>query len=304
MNRVIEHELNGFTILFDGITAELGLVTSAVFGQVWRHCQMRDGFCWASQSTLGESLGLSRATILKHLQTLVDAGYLRVEQVEGEPNNYYDTGRITLKTITFADTNPPYNSGGCQSNLQGVSTKFTGGVNLVDTSNTSNNTITNTKGDSQSSGLTSLSGTATSGFQEGGEVVYTNSKPKPVKQPKKYALSTDEVVTDIIRNSDKAKTAVSSDIPEIYIPYAKAFMDGTGLKYVKRFFGDWVSTFSDWISLGYSPADVRDAIDAIIDEGKSDYISRPGSINWKLQSMSVRKPKERVYKDVTGMEDE
>lgn len=143
----IENELTGFTILFDPITKQHGVAVSAVFGQVWRYCQMKGGRCWASQQTLADDLQLTRVTLNKHLSTLVTSGYLKVEHQDGGTNIYYDTGKIRLKSKTYAEEVNPIDDeieDGGQNNIQGVSKNYTGGVKNFDTSNTISNTIKNT----------------------------------------------------------------------------------------------------------------------------------------------------------------
>lgn len=266
-----------------------------------------DGWIYKSAEDWNEEIAIAPRQTDRVKAKLIEKGYIETEirKANGAPTTHYRVrmnnlinalvAHLELKNDQSDNTkSSPVNTKRCDT--------LTPNGEIINSNYNNNYTVSqNTLTDEPQ---VTLSGNTATANKMVASIGY--AKPKPVKQPKKYALSTDEVVTDIIRNSDKAKTAVSSDIPEIYIPYAKAFIDGTGIKYIKKYFSDWVSTFSDWITLGYSPVDVRNAIDAIIDEGKSEMISRPGSIQWKLNALSVRKrdePKERVYKDVTGMED-
>ncbi len=66
----------GFSPIFDTVAARLGLVTAAVFGAAWRHCQMRDHVCRASAHRLARLLGMNHSTVHRHLRRLVEAGYL------------------------------------------------------------------------------------------------------------------------------------------------------------------------------------------------------------------------------------
>lgn len=142
MSKIIQHELDGYTVAFDVVTNQHGIITSLVFGHVWRYCQMRAGQCWASQKRLAEDLGLSRATLNKHLSILVDSGYLSVTHQEGGTNIYNDTHKVNLRTKTYVEMDEQAQNfgSGCQNNSQGVSTKLTGGVKIIDTSNTNSNT--------------------------------------------------------------------------------------------------------------------------------------------------------------------
>ncbi len=69
-------EDSGFSPLFDRIADRCGLVTAAVYGAAWRHCQMRDRVCRASSHRLARLLGTSHVTVQRHLRLLVQEGYL------------------------------------------------------------------------------------------------------------------------------------------------------------------------------------------------------------------------------------
>ena len=91
-------QVEGWTPVFDQVVAEVGLTTAAVYGIVWRYCQMADGVCRASQETLGARLGMRRETVLRHLRRLVRAGYLRnVAPTEGRAQTYALTGKAGLR---------------------------------------------------------------------------------------------------------------------------------------------------------------------------------------------------------------
>lgn len=111
MSKTILAQVAGFTPLIDGVVADVGLVSAAVFGKAWRYCQMSDGVCKASQSRIAEELDLSRDTINAHFAKLVDAGYLEdmTPDLLGLPHQYRDTGKANL-SISF--------TGGCRPNPQ------------------------------------------------------------------------------------------------------------------------------------------------------------------------------------------
>jgi DNA-binding Lrp family transcriptional regulator len=100
MSKTILTQVEGWTPLIDKITVELGLITSAVFGVVWRKCQMKDGVCKASVETLAGDVGLSTRTIIRHLDALVEAGYLKdlTPGLKNRPHIYADTGKIQMKS--------------------------------------------------------------------------------------------------------------------------------------------------------------------------------------------------------------
>ena len=70
---------NGFTPIFDGVAREFGLVGAAVFGIVWRHCQMRHGRCHASIETMANLLGVNERTVRRQLVMLAQRNFIRRE---------------------------------------------------------------------------------------------------------------------------------------------------------------------------------------------------------------------------------
>lgn len=81
-------KLKGFTPLIDAVVQDVGLVAAAVYGVVWRHCEMRDKVCHASIATLSDFIGVKRRTTERHLQELCDAGYLHKMKRPGKPSVY------------------------------------------------------------------------------------------------------------------------------------------------------------------------------------------------------------------------
>jgi DNA-binding MarR family transcriptional regulator len=88
-------ESGGWTPLVDGLTQDVGLLTAAVYGVVWRYCQMEERVCTASLDTIGRHLNIDRATVQRHLKKLCAAGYLQdlTPQRRNKAHVYADTGR-------------------------------------------------------------------------------------------------------------------------------------------------------------------------------------------------------------------
>ena len=108
MSKTILSELDGFTPVIDCLAREHGLVTAAVYGRIWRYCQMKDGVCQASLETLSQDIGLNKATIMRHAQKLVEAGYLEdtTPDLRNHPHTYRDTGKLTITSkISVAQCN-------------------------------------------------------------------------------------------------------------------------------------------------------------------------------------------------------
>ncbi len=98
-----------FTPILDIVAAQLGLVTAAVYGVVHRHCQMRDGICRASIRRMAQLVGVDRATILRHLRKLVEAGYLEdlTPDQRNKPHIYRDVYLGTSRESSAPTTSMP-----------------------------------------------------------------------------------------------------------------------------------------------------------------------------------------------------
>lgn len=99
MARQIAATIDGFTPIFDVLAGkEGGIIRAAVFGKVWRYCQMERGVCDASQDKIADELGLSRETVNRQLKALVADGYLEdlTPGRKNHPHRYRDTGKISL----------------------------------------------------------------------------------------------------------------------------------------------------------------------------------------------------------------
>jgi DNA-binding Lrp family transcriptional regulator len=99
--KTILKKVGGWTPIIDTLSVDpkYGLQGAAVFGVVWRHCQMRDGVCKASQETLGELIGInSRTTLNKYLKRLVKDGYLidTTPKIKHKPHIYMDAGKLNM----------------------------------------------------------------------------------------------------------------------------------------------------------------------------------------------------------------
>ncbi len=64
------------TRIYDAIVKEVGDTSSEIFGVVFRHSLMRKGICYATKETMAQIVGCSRSTFIRHLNKLVENGYL------------------------------------------------------------------------------------------------------------------------------------------------------------------------------------------------------------------------------------
>jgi hypothetical protein len=92
-----------FTPLYDGIIQQHGVLTAAVYGLIWRYCQMRDGVCRASIATMAAHINVSLPTITRHIDILLTAGYVNdlTPNVRNRPHTYaINTTATGLPQIT------------------------------------------------------------------------------------------------------------------------------------------------------------------------------------------------------------
>jgi hypothetical protein len=105
MSKTILTEVEGWTPLIDDITKAMGITISAVFGRVWRYCQMESEVCYASQQTIAGELGITRETVSRSCKALVEAGYLEEVDAVGFTKTYRDTGKAGFKMVMSASSN-------------------------------------------------------------------------------------------------------------------------------------------------------------------------------------------------------
>jgi hypothetical protein len=92
-------EVSGYSPVFDCVAKRYGLMTAAVFGVIWRHCQMYRGVCDASQTTLADKLHTTRETINRELKKLCDAKLIKdlTPNAIGVPHTYQDISDIVIR---------------------------------------------------------------------------------------------------------------------------------------------------------------------------------------------------------------
>jgi len=117
MTKTILTKIDGFTPLPDLIVNKYGVITAAVWGSTWRYCQMSDGVCRASLEKIAKRIGVSRQTVITHLEILVKDKFFEdtTPQLKNKPHIYRDTGKVAM-----------YNRFGIGVN------EIDSGVNLID----------------------------------------------------------------------------------------------------------------------------------------------------------------------------
>jgi len=103
MNRTVLSEVHGWTPLIDHLTQTYDLITSAVFGRVWRYCQGDSRVCTASLETIGAELHIDRGTVKRKVKLLVKEGFLKdlTPNLRNRPHLYADTGRAAMQSTIF-----------------------------------------------------------------------------------------------------------------------------------------------------------------------------------------------------------
>lgn len=109
MTKTILLEIQGWTPLIDAVAAETSVLTAAVFGVVWRYCQMPDGACSASAQQIAAKLRISTKSVYRHLQRLEQLGYIErtgYATIAGAIE-YRETGQAGLKASLAATEASP-----------------------------------------------------------------------------------------------------------------------------------------------------------------------------------------------------
>jgi hypothetical protein len=145
LSKTVLTEVKGWTPLIDALVQEHGLITAAVFGRMWRYCQLDSGACMASLDKIAGELGLTRQGITPHIQILCKEGYLADENPgrRNKPHTYRDTGKAQIMSTFYADvkhqrsleSSQPAENGvnEVDTGVNGVDTKTENGVNEIDT---------------------------------------------------------------------------------------------------------------------------------------------------------------------------
>ena len=136
IDKTILAHVGGFTPIIDSLAEELGHTTAAVFGRVWRFCQMKDGVCNASLDAIGKPLKMSKPTVKRHINRLIEHGYLvdlTPDQTARHPHIYADTGKAGLSVVIEAGVSKFNSDEGAVSKLNTTVSEFNSGVSKLNT---------------------------------------------------------------------------------------------------------------------------------------------------------------------------
>lgn len=107
-----EARIKNFTPLLDDLVRKYGVITAAVWGRVWRYAQQESKVCQAAQDKIATELNISKRTVIRHLQTLTDDGYLKdhTPDLRNKPHTYSVTRKayilITVEGVTESHSKP------------------------------------------------------------------------------------------------------------------------------------------------------------------------------------------------------
>ena len=101
--------MQAFTPIFDEVCRHTGLVTAAVYGVVWRYCQMSDHICYATLENIGLQAGVNKRTAVRSLAVLEEQGWIidLTPTYRNAPHTYQVTNRLAQSTPTPAPAAPP-----------------------------------------------------------------------------------------------------------------------------------------------------------------------------------------------------
>ena len=99
MSKTVLAQVDGFTPIIDSVAADVGIIGAAIFGRMWRYCQMENGVCHAALGTIASELHLSIRTVIRYSDLLVERGYLKdmTPDLRNEPHTYADTGKAAIR---------------------------------------------------------------------------------------------------------------------------------------------------------------------------------------------------------------
>lgn len=121
----IIQELSGFVPVFDAVIARYHDETRAmVHGAMWRYCQMEDGVCRASLTSIANMIGVKDATVSRHAEVLCADGYFKdlTPNLKNKPHVYADTGKIVMRSKISGLAQD--SSGGTQNSASGTESRL------------------------------------------------------------------------------------------------------------------------------------------------------------------------------------
>ncbi len=122
MSKTVLAQVDGFTPLIDSLVDhdQLGIIGAAIFGRIWRYCQMENGICHASLESIADEIGLNRRTVIRYSDILVSLGYIKdlTPLLRNRPHTYSDTGKAMLSINVGVTESHTYGARGDRESQQ------------------------------------------------------------------------------------------------------------------------------------------------------------------------------------------
>jgi hypothetical protein len=255
MSKTILANVDGFTPVIDSLVEEMGLMTAAVFGRIWRYCQMEDGVCKASLESIGKWIGVDKATVMRHAKVLCDNGYLKdlTPDLRNRPHVYADTGKA-----------------GISIQLSGVAHSKAKKQTVAD----SNATVAECN-----------VGVAESQLNK---VFKKEFKTPQVELTEKEKEQAGAMVMAMVENAKKVKYQNRDKLPEPYLYFADLYNSLTQQAPTKRDLMDWMSTFEEWKQKELQAEHIRAAFEYATRKDGGFPVGRPGSLTATAVGMKTR----------------
>src|ERR1700759_3458152 len=93
--------------IIDHYASRIGMQGYAIYMYLSRYSSSDSGECCRSHSDIAETFGVSRHTILRHIETLIEHGLLQVTEENGKPNLYTLTDPQNLSQIATGSKMEP-----------------------------------------------------------------------------------------------------------------------------------------------------------------------------------------------------
>lgn len=69
-------KLKNYVPILNELIQKYDIVTACVWGKIWSYCQLKNGYCRASQSTIAKELNISSRTVMRSIQKLIAGKFL------------------------------------------------------------------------------------------------------------------------------------------------------------------------------------------------------------------------------------
>jgi DNA-binding Lrp family transcriptional regulator len=247
--------VQGFTPVIDALAQAVGHTTAAVYGVVWRYCQMDERVCRASVAQIGRRLGLHPKTTRRHLKKLCELGYL--EDTTPDRNNgpliYRDIGAD--KIIALTQSRP-------QTTHQPKQNPAFSASSAVEKHPDSNSAAS---APTASARLSHVEASAVKKHRDTPDAPHNSPRPRGTERPTKREIHES-------KNQEKGGAAVAANARH---PAIRAFRKNAHRYPAKSWFQDvaetvgehpadvefWGQIVKAWVGVGYNPVNVLGMLD-------------------------------------------